>query len=670
MNTLSLHGHLNQSKTSNAGVIGIMHQSAHRSIPRFPLLLLLLLFLASASSGCGVVGNSVTKVLARQGEPGILYSGDFYKTARPEDVRQAIGSRSLASESFTRRSFVEGSGHSPGAVFDVSPIVDIFWPLGYIHRDEPVYPIGVAVWNTPYPEVITLMFQAGATMDQVRLSRYLNCWQDNEHNRKILRVLLDNGSTEDRILALESMVGADNRAMVEFLLPLYPDMQAGCLEGNRIIGKAIGAGRNDMAAYLRERGLYTAPSPREGMILLARALSSGNDAGYNLLVSWGCDYTCVVDGKNRLFAIAVERRKPVEPALLAQLAKVAEGDAKERDEMLSRASFLPDGKPLAIFIERGIVPPKGDKRWLPLLKKALEENRMDLFQLFISRGADCSVGDVSLLIAARNGNVQDAKVLNHLAATVSVQGEAGERALLYACEIGRADVLATLLERSPKPDKEKLATLLAVALRRNNPEIFWLLVRSGADSSTEIVNFDLLRCAHQSRVTDERILNHLAATIPVRGERGYEALRTACWMKRPDLVNKLLARGAKAEKDEQLCEILGATLTVNRPDLFWFFIDRGADLSRMDAVLMRYAKSGKVEDERVWSYLASTLPVQGKPGNDTLEYACYSGRLDVIGKVLERGARFSRDTVMLLDGDRKAIRALLSKYGQEKRVAE
>ena len=133
-------------------------------------------------AGCGVVGDGVNMARSINFSPGDLYQPEFYMTATPEEVKAAIGWGSLKNESHTERSYSKPSG---GFMSELATVWGIFLPISDVHSKE-IFPLPVAAQYTPYPEVITLMLEAGAEDPMWEALRNAVKYQMNNDVTKIL----------------------------------------------------------------------------------------------------------------------------------------------------------------------------------------------------------------------------------------------------------------------------------------------------------------------------------------------------------------------------------------------------------------------------------------------------------------------------------------------------
>ena len=142
--------------------------------------------------GCGAIHDAALGLATIQLPPGKLYSDEFYRTATPDDVRKVIGGDSLAGESHTDRSMGEHSSFPFSQGF--TRTIGVFVPNTYLAETR-MTPLGVALWNTKNPEVVKVLLDAGASVEEDTLQSYLDYNNGNEGNdREILDMVLSKAS--------------------------------------------------------------------------------------------------------------------------------------------------------------------------------------------------------------------------------------------------------------------------------------------------------------------------------------------------------------------------------------------------------------------------------------------------------------------------------------------
>ncbi|SBW10079.1 exported hypothetical protein [uncultured delta proteobacterium] len=430
-----------------------MYRSRQKKNRAIRIVLWAILFvLVTAMSGCGLVADGVNHVRAIQLPPGDLYSPEFYQTATVEEVKKAIGSRSLADEYYTERYYAantEGTGFLAALDGKVKSVQSVFIPMSSVDDHAPMYPLQVAVRNTPYPAVVTALIDAGADPDTVNVAQYV-CSPGSDP--EISRILLARCSSKARC---ESMIWLarmmKDTSMLEYCLGL-PGTSAACAVGKEYpLKSAVQGGKASAAAFLLERGAVL-PADADGRLeLLAAALRARSPETFWLLTGKGLENSLVDgDGNNTLMAVAADA--PVDDAaVLLHLAKTVPLNGKNAGKALVAACGTGNMTVLETLLRRTNGLPKDGTTGMEMLKAALKKADADLFWALVAKGADCSREDSrasnNIMSVASWKMGHDAKIIQYLADHVYVGGESGSAALRYAVTMGYAAPVRTLLER-------------------------------------------------------------------------------------------------------------------------------------------------------------------------------------------------------------------------------
>ena len=423
------------------------------------IFLAVLFFYISLLTGCGLVADGVNLARTIQLPAGDLYSPEFYQTATPEEVKRAIGSRSLENESFTERYYssnTQGRGFLADLDGKVKTVQSVFIPMSSVDRNAPMYPLQVAVAHTPYPEVITILIDAGADPNKLHVAQYVSLpWS----NPEISRILLARSSREARC---ESLIWLAERGkdmvMMDFCLGLEGAFASCSVRNGYPLKGALQYGQAAVADYLLERGAALPADPDGRLELLGLALRSEKAEAFWLLIEKGLLCSQVrSDGKNTLLTVAADAKSTDETVLL-HLAKTIPLDAANAGEVWESACRTGNMRVLETLLKRNGGLPKDRTTTMEMLKTALEKKNGELFWKLVALGADCSQedsssGNNSMAVAFRNMR-HETKIVEYLARHVAVKGEGGSAALRYAVRIGYAAPVRILLERGAVPDRQ------------------------------------------------------------------------------------------------------------------------------------------------------------------------------------------------------------------------
>ncbi|MDL2322146.1 ankyrin repeat domain-containing protein [Desulfosarcina sp. OttesenSCG-928-B08] len=412
------------------------------------LLVLLALFLA----GCGVVVDGVNRVRAFQFDPGKLYSSEFYRTATPEEVKAAIGGRSLAGKSFTVKEYRRDTG---GFLGDLKKVLGVVLPLSEI-REYTLYPLTIAVQISPYPEVIALLLEAGAELGPHGQRAYFSY---NRPSQEIDKVMLRSGDHAFVQRGLVAYARQNNREMVDFCLALPETTSdashaAAWTEADLLPALKVGLTLKhaEMAAYLLERGAAIPKNPADQNALFSAALRSGNTDGFRLLLEQGAD--CSAQGRTNLLADA-NAGNIRDESILKQLAGSVSLEGQDGYEALRALCSIGNAEALDIALRRtgGLQADAGQQ--LKLLETALYTQDLAFFRHLVEQGADCGAvdkrGENELMQTAWYRAGENAELMEYLSARVPVDGDNGREALRYACRAGNLKAVRKLLDRGVTP---------------------------------------------------------------------------------------------------------------------------------------------------------------------------------------------------------------------------
>ena len=532
------------------------------------LCIVLALTLTALAAGCGVAVEGGHRIYASQPDPGILYQPEFYETATPEEVKKAIGWRSLKNQSYTERKMYKSVGGGGGGVLAfpewfkaADAVASIFIPYTGVNEGLPVYPLQVAAMYTPYPEVITVMLDAGA--EPLPAVLYVVPQKNNEVGKVLLRRAVAANVPEKALLdvlvgALSGFAARGNREMVEFCLGLPGvDVNHRVAFRDSPLVAALTNDHHALATYLMERGAKLPEDSDAQNKLLRQALLSNNSEKFWWLVNSGLDCSQEVRSYGYGLMIAAYTGKVADEAVIRHLADTVPVDGLDGAMAVKAAYDIGNIDAVRRLLARG-----ADGGHHELLHRALVAKNTEEFWKLVNLGLDPARGDYQGLnsLLRNAGRTKDEAIIRYLADRVPVDGRHGARALEAACKMKNADAVKRLLARGAMPeDADGQLEFLWHVLYNNIAEGFWMAVELGADCSQKGSRDQngLLHAVHQGAANrfsgvdvDEGIILHLADTVPVDGENGFHAVRIACRLGNVDAVRRLLARGAAADRND------------------------------------------------------------------------------------------------------------------------
>jgi ankyrin repeat protein len=302
-----------------------------------------LLFLTlGAVSGCGAVHSAAVGVATVQLPPGKLYSSDFYANATPDEVRAAIGGRSLAGESYTKRYVAEHSSAFLGK--GITRTVGIFIPNTYLGESR-LTPLNVALRSTDNLEVIKVLLEAGAAVDKDTR------WPDpHAVSREMTALLLQYATPVELCKQINGFAAANDKEWLDYCFANIPTASPNCETGNGMTPFLHAAKRKnpEMVRYFLEKG---ADITRDRPLYLA--LHNGNVETADILLDRGCALLPGDNGES-LLRVAVMAGKIRDEALLKRLAAgVPLTGEKERDEAVQAACYSGNTAALSTLLSRG-----------------------------------------------------------------------------------------------------------------------------------------------------------------------------------------------------------------------------------------------------------------------------------------------------------------------------
>lgn len=336
------------------------------------------LTLAVLVAGCGLVADGVNWVRTIQLPPGKLYQPDFYKSATPEEVKKVIGGRSLHNELVREKLFTR----APRGFLSeqIANLIDIFWPGSRVSEGPPLSPLQVAAQYTPYPEVITILLDAGAEpsppvhpphpasplLDAARKKFPVGVGGLDPSSAMLAAAVQKNNEVTKALLKrvpvpkkdwpwiLEIFAQNGNRAMVEYCLGL-PGVTVNA-DGRPLLA-ALKNRHNDLAAYLLKRGVRWPEDAGTRWLWLFFILESRNIEGFWMVVNLGLDGSRVSDS----LMDDAERLGIRDEAVIRHLADTVPVDGYNGVKSVQAACYMDNVDAVRRLLMRGAAPVENDR---------------------------------------------------------------------------------------------------------------------------------------------------------------------------------------------------------------------------------------------------------------------------------------------------------------------
>lgn len=294
-------------------------------------------------SGCGVAHDAAVGVASVQLPAGKLYSADFYRTATPEAVREAIDGRSLAGESRTERNFGRNQGGSTFVGSGIAAAYSLFIPTSHVSERETT-PLAVALDNSENPGVIKVLLEAGADVDGDLFGRHIT---RNGPKQEILDLLMAHAAPPERCEGVMALAGTGDTARLDHCFAAVPGTTPDCT--NRAgYTPLMAVSDPDIIAYLLRRGADVNKAREDGLTALSLALGLGREKTAELLLEHGADVPR--DG----LTLAVFRGGIDDGALLKRLAaRTAITGEVDEDQAVQAACYTGDVAVLSALLSRG-----------------------------------------------------------------------------------------------------------------------------------------------------------------------------------------------------------------------------------------------------------------------------------------------------------------------------
>lgn len=316
--------------------------------------------------------------------------------------------------------------------------------------------------------------------------------------------------------------------------------------------------------------------------------------------------------------------------------------------------------------------------------EAVKRNDLRAVRYALGRGANVNAADqdgrTALIWAVARQNLSMVKVLLARGASAYVKSNEGKTALSRALEVGRRDIVNTilatqkdfgfaeyktgmsvlvwaalvddlaavtaLLSRNANPNREELGTALAIAAGYGRPSIVRFLIARGADVNFRVNGNKtaLMMASASPRASQSPIVQMLldsGASVNARDEEGRTALMLAAENGGRAALKILLARGA----DITMKDSRGRTATVlaeahGRADIVAMIerVTTGTENARFRIQLIHEVERGNLSAVRALLAQGADVNARDDTGMTVLMKAASHGRTEVVRLLFANGA--------------------------------
>ena len=343
------------------------------------LVALFLITCLSSLSGCGLVYNSLVDsagytspiprssdhdavmAAARANPKDALISFNFYDVASPAEVREILAACSMkAGSQLHSNPELDSDASNYGAlIFEV-----LFLPAMNLNIERH-YPLIEALRATKYPEVLTMLLDAGAT------APYWDVYfSSSEHTPEMFEILLtrcplDNKDDYNKLLYFASGA-SDDPALLKVLLAKGPKLDLNMKDpvtDTTPLSVAIEMKRPTLARLLIQSGASPERVFGWNERAVGLALRTGQYAFAKELIDAGADCTYLSGKNNQSILLKVTPNYPYQPSpnekpdwtMSAYLAARVLVDGETGQRAVEAACFTCSLPALKILLERGAV---------------------------------------------------------------------------------------------------------------------------------------------------------------------------------------------------------------------------------------------------------------------------------------------------------------------------
>lgn len=215
-------------------------------------LSLLILLCSIWLGGCGVIWDAGVKVASYSPSPEPLYTAEFYKTATPAEVKQAMGNTSLKGKFYQEKAYDKSKS---SFLFDETEtsIITVFIPGSRVWQAEPEYPLKLALYHSPYPEVITLLLDAGAELPPSFAEPI--CWRCMQPAAVKEVLVRQNNRPYLHCMALQGYSKLANLEMVQYIVGLDASLiTCHVVNASSVLTEAVKEGHIAIVNYFLNQG--------------------------------------------------------------------------------------------------------------------------------------------------------------------------------------------------------------------------------------------------------------------------------------------------------------------------------------------------------------------------------------------------------------------------------
>lgn len=243
------------------------------------------------------------------------------------------------------------------------------------------------------------------------------------------------------------------------------------------------------------------------------------------------------------------------------------------------------------LLDKGALTGFHDSKGKSPLHLAVDREDHSLMFMLAEHGADINAGtgaDTPLMSAVRSGSMEKLRVLLDMGADPNQTNAEGLTALMVACDDDRADIAALLLEAGADPTLKTKEGRAALHYARNGIDAGLLqrMVHAGAslEDKDRVGRTALLSALYRREFSFALVLLDAGAKAKARDDAGIAALHLTVPHKRPDVIAKLLEKGADInvhEKQNGLTPLHYAAMTSQLNEVKRL-LAHGADLRARD----------------------------------------------------------------------------------------
>ena len=292
-------------------------------------------------------------------------------------------------------------------------------------------------------------------------------------------------------LRLLDAVRRQDAGAVRHLLHSPADVNAAQADGATALHWAVYFDDLDLARLLVEAGADAAAANTHGVVPLALACTNANAAMVDLLLAAGADAdAAVTTGETVLMGCARTGSTAAVTALLDHGADVDAAESEEDQTALMWAVAQGHPEVVEVLLERGADVHRRSRVRRLVISRRLQSN-LRYGELGRRYGTDAEETDVggytALLLAARHGGVDAARLLLAAGARVNDTAPDGRSALLVAAHSGHLPLVEHLLAKGANPNAAAAGyTALHAAVLQGDLRMVEALLGAGARPNAQV----------------------------------------------------------------------------------------------------------------------------------------------------------------------------------------